>query len=105
MPTTEVNGVPYAYVDEGSGPRVLFGHGLLANKEMFRAQSGALQDRYRCVSIDWPANGASGWRAGGFPFDDLVDDTVALLQVLGQVPAVLVGLSQGGMVFMRLAYR
>jgi pimeloyl-ACP methyl ester carboxylesterase len=104
MPTTEVNGVPYAYVDEGSGPLVLFGHGLLANKEMFRAQIDALRDRYRCVSIDWPAHGQSGWRASGFTFDDLVVDTIALLAQLGQTPAVLVGLSQGGMVFMRLAY-
>jgi pimeloyl-ACP methyl ester carboxylesterase len=104
MPTIEVNGVPYAYVDEGTGPLVLFGHGLLANKEMFRAQIDALRDRYRCVSIDWPAHGQSGWRASGFGFDDLVVDTVALLQALGQAPAVLVGLSQGAMVFMRLAY-
>jgi 3-oxoadipate enol-lactonase len=105
MPITEVNGVPYAYVDEGAGPLVLFGHGLLANKEMFRAQIDALEDRYRCVSIDWPAHGQSGWRPGGFTFDDLVEDTVALLRVLGGAPAVFVGLSQGGMVFMRLAYR
>src|SRR3954452_11106083 len=100
MPITVVNGVPYAYVDEGSGPLVLFGHGLLANKEMFRAQIDALRGRYRCVSIDWPGHGASGWRVGGFTFDDMVEDTVTLLRVLGQVPAVLVGLSQGGMVFM-----
>ncbi len=105
LPTTEVNGVRYASVDEGSGPLVLFGHGLLANKQMFRAQIDALRDRYRCVSLDWPAHGQSGWRRDGFGFDDLVQDTVALLQVLGGAPAVLVGLSQGGMVFMRLAYR
>src|SRR6478609_4404658 len=105
MPTIDVNGVPYAYVDEGSGPLVLFGHGLLANKEMFRAQIDALRDRYRCVSVDWPAHGQSGWRTGGFTFADLVSDTAALLGALGETPAVLVGLSQGAMVFMRLAYR
>jgi pimeloyl-ACP methyl ester carboxylesterase len=105
MPTIEVNGVPYGYVDEGSGPLVLFGHGLLANREMFRAQIDALKDRYRCVSIDWPGHGESGWRAGGFSFDDLAEDAAALVGLLGGAPAVLVGLSQGGMVFMRLAYR
>jgi pimeloyl-ACP methyl ester carboxylesterase len=105
MPTTEVAGVSYAYVEEGSGPLVLFGHGLLANKEMFRAQVDALRDRYRCISVDWPGHGRSGWRADGFTLDDLVDDSVALLEAIGGAPAVLVGLSQGGMVFMRLAYR
>jgi len=39
MPTIEVNGTRYAHVDEGSGPLVVFGHGLLADKEMFRARS------------------------------------------------------------------
>jgi len=105
MPTIEANGVTYAYVDEGSGPLVLFGHGLLANKEMFRAQIDALKDRYRCVSIDWPGHGQSGWRADGFTFDDLAEDAAVLLELFGGAPAVLVGLSQGGMIFMRLAYR
>jgi 3-oxoadipate enol-lactonase len=103
MPAIDVNGVPYAYSDEGSGPLVLFGHGLMANKGMFRAQIDALRDRYRCVSLDWPGHGESSWRAGGFTLDDLAADTAAILGAFGQVPATLVGLSQGAMVFLRLA--
>jgi 3-oxoadipate enol-lactonase len=105
MSVIEVNGTRYAHVDEGSGPLVLFGHGLLADREMFRAQIDALQDRFRCVSVDWPGHGESGWREEGWSFDDMVDDTVALVEALGESSAVFVGLSQGGMVFMRLAYR
>jgi pimeloyl-ACP methyl ester carboxylesterase len=101
--SVELNGTPYAIVDEGSGPPVLFGHGLLASREMFRGQIDALKDRYRCVSVDWPGHGDSGYRAGGFDFYDMLDDTLALLDHLGAERAVLAGLSQGGMVFMRLA--
>src|SRR4051794_25475296 len=105
MATVDVNGVGYAYIDEGSGPLVVFGHGLLAGKEMFRAQIDALSDRYRCVSLDWPGHGSSAWRPAGWTFEHMVDDTVELVRALGEDRAVLVGLSQGGMVFMRLAYR
>jgi len=104
MPTVDVNGVTYAYIDEGSGPLVVFGHGLLADKEMFRAQIDALRDRYRCVSLDWPGHGSSAWRPAGWTFEHMVEDTAALVYRLGETRAVFVGLSQGGMVFMRLAY-
>src|SRR4051794_9567787 len=104
MATVDVNEVGYAYIDEGSGPLVVFGHGLLADKEMFRAQIDALRDRYRCVSLDWPGHGSSAWRPAGWTFEHMVDDTVELVRALDAERAVFVGLSQGGMVFMRLAY-
>jgi pimeloyl-ACP methyl ester carboxylesterase len=105
MSRLEVNGVAYSYIDEGSGPLVVFGHGLLAGKEMFRAQIDALRDRYRCVSMDWPGHGSSSWRPAGWTFDHMVEDTAELVRALGESRAVFVGLSQGGMVFMRLAVR
>lgn len=43
MPRTTVNATRYAYVDEGEGDLLLFGHGLLASKKMFRANE-ALKD-------------------------------------------------------------
>ena len=103
MPTITINGTRYAFVDEGEGPLILFGHGLLASREMFRAQIDALKDRYRCVSIDWPGHGDSGWRQEGFSFYDLADDAAALVPTLGAERAVFAGLSQGAMIFMRLA--
>jgi 3-oxoadipate enol-lactonase len=103
MPTATINGTEYAYTDEGEGPLLLFGHGLLASKAMFDAQIEELSDRWRCVSVDWPGHGDSGHRPGGWSFYDMVDDTVALVSELGHDKAVFAGLSQGGMVFMRLA--
>lgn len=106
MPTTTLNGTRYAYTDEGQGPLVIFGHGLLASREMFRAQIDALCDRYRVVSLDWPGHGESDWRrSGGWTFWDLADDAAALLRHLGSEQAVFAGLSQGGFAFMRLAMK
>jgi len=103
VPTATLNGTPYAYVDEGSGPLVVFGHGLLAGREMFRAQIDALRDRYRCVSVDWPGHGDSGFAPGGWTLWDLAHDAAALVEHLGERRAVVAGLSQGGMASLRLA--
>jgi 3-oxoadipate enol-lactonase len=103
MPQTTVNGTRYAYIDEGEGELLLFGHGLLASKEMFRAQIDALKDRYRCVSIDWPGHGESGYRESGWTLEDMGADAAALVRDLGHDQAVFIGLSQGGMAFMRAA--
>ena len=101
--TVTVRGTRYAFLDEGSGPLVLFGHGLLGGREMFRHQIDSLRDRYRCVSLDWPGHGESGYRAEGWTVYDLAEDAAAIVEELGAERAVLVGLSQGSVIFTRLA--
>jgi len=103
MPVATLNRTAYAYVDEGSGPLIVFGHGLLAGREMFRAQIDALKDRYRCVSVDWPGHGDTGFDPGGWTMWDMARDAAALVEHLGAPDAVFAGLSQGGMAFLRLA--
>jgi 3-oxoadipate enol-lactonase len=106
MRETTVNGTSYAFIDEGSGPLIVFGHGLLASKEMFRAQIDALKDRYRVVSVDWPGHKDSGPPPEGWDFWRMAEDTAALVsEELGEERAVFCGLSQGGFGFMRLALR
>jgi 3-oxoadipate enol-lactonase len=110
VPTATLNGTPYAYIDEclcppthPRPPLVVFGHGLLAGREMFRAQIDALKDRYRCVSLDWPGHGDTGFAPGGWTMWDMGRDAAALVEELGEEQAIFAGLSQGGMAFMRLA--
>jgi pimeloyl-ACP methyl ester carboxylesterase len=106
MPEAIVNGTRYAYFDEGSGPLLFFGHGLLASKEMFRAQIDAFSDRFRCVSVDWPGHGDSGNPPEGWDFWRMAEDTAVLVRdELGEREGVFCGLSQGGFGFMRLALR
>jgi 3-oxoadipate enol-lactonase len=101
--TLTVGGIRYAYLEQGSGPLVLFGHGLLAGREMFGAQIEALAGCYLCVSIDWPGHGESGHRPEGWTLDDLAEDAARIVVELGGAPACLVGLSQGSMIFTRMA--
>lgn len=101
----DVGGVRYAYADTGCGASVLFGHGLSCDRHLFDAQVKALAEGYRCVSFDWPGHGESDYRRGGWTLDDLAADTIVIVEALGLAPAVLVGLSQGGMAFARVAAR
>ncbi|MBN9476211.1 MAG: hypothetical protein ABS43_11220 [Bordetella sp. SCN 67-23] len=99
----DIRGTVYAYEESGAGPLVLFGHGLYFDRAMFARQAEALADRFRCVRLDWPGHGDSGWRPQGWTVTDLVEDVAALIPALGAERAILVGLSQGGAVFTRTA--
>jgi 3-oxoadipate enol-lactonase len=111
MPTIDVPGATVAYRDTGvpagvpDAPTVVFGHGLLFGGWMFRSQVAALQERYRCVTIDWRGQGESPAARAGYDMDSLTADAVALITRLGTGPVHWVGLSMGGFVGQRLAAR
>ena len=111
MPIAHVNGADVHYTDTGTPPRhpdaatVVFGHGLLFSGWMFSAQIEALEDDYRCVTIDWRSQGKSPAARDGHDMDTLTLDLVALLDHLGLDAVHYVGLSMGGYVGMRLAAR
>ena len=111
MPIVHVNGADVHYTDTGAPPgkqdvaTVVFGHGLLFSGWMFSHQVEALEDEYRCVTIDWRSQGKSPAARGGHDMDTLTLDLVALLDELGLDTVHYVGLSTGGYVGMRLAAR
>lgn len=102
---TPVGNIAYAYIEAGEGPLVLFGHGTFGGKELFLPQIEELSSEFRCVAIDWPGHGQSGYDPAGWGVDQLVDDVPALIDALGCTSAFLAGVSQGGAVFMRVALK
>jgi pimeloyl-ACP methyl ester carboxylesterase len=58
--TLETRLGPLAYRSSGSGPALVFFAGALANGELWRDVVAALEDRYRCVTVDLPL-GAGRW--------------------------------------------
>lgn len=95
MPTIEANGETLAYIEEGTGPAVLFIHSLGTNSYMWRGQIAALKDRYRCIAFDCRGHGASSYN-GVFTIPDVVADLKAGLDALGVESCHVVGLSMGG---------
>lgn len=94
-----------APADRPEAPTVFFGHGLLFSGWMFHPQIEALQDSYRCVTIDWRGQGRSAAVRGGYDMDTLAADAAALIGHLDVAPVHYVGLSMGGFIGQRIAAR
>ncbi|MGI8679410.1 MAG: alpha/beta fold hydrolase [Jatrophihabitans sp.] len=50
----ELRAGPLEYRDRGSGPPVVFVHGLMTNGTLWRHVVDQLHDTHRCLSPDWP---------------------------------------------------
>lgn len=59
-----VDGHDIHYVDEGSGPTLLFLHGNPTWSFVYRDAIRALRDEFRCVALDYPGFGLSAPRLG-----------------------------------------
>lgn len=111
MPIAHVNGADVHYTDTGTPPgkpdaeTVVLGHGLLFSGWMFSHQVEALEDDYRCVTVDWRSQGQSPAARDGHDMDTLTLDLLAVLDELGLDAVHYVGLSMGGYVGLRFAAR
>jgi pimeloyl-ACP methyl ester carboxylesterase len=105
MPHACVNGQRLYYQDTGgSGPAIIFSHGLLLDSTMFAPQVAALRDRYRCIIWDQRGHGkTAGETLQPFSYYDSANDLAALLAFLGVSTAIVVGVSQGAFLGMRCA--
>ncbi|HUO11305.1 MAG TPA: alpha/beta hydrolase [Caulobacteraceae bacterium] len=105
MPIAEVNHQRLYYEDSGgSGPAVIFSHGLLMDHEMFAPQVEALRSKYRCITWDERGHGGTASDTlAPFTYYDSANDLAALLAHLGVKQAVLAGMSQGGFLSLRCA--
>jgi pimeloyl-ACP methyl ester carboxylesterase len=81
------------YVEQGSGPAVVFAHGTLMDHTMFAPQAAHLEDRYRVVSLNHRVLSGNNVR---HTLDDLVEDCREVLDALGIERCVLGGMSLGG---------
>jgi pimeloyl-ACP methyl ester carboxylesterase len=105
MPTANIKGRAIFYTDSGgTGPAVIFSHGLLMDHEMFAPQVSALRGKYRCITWDERDHGLTATEVlEPFTYYDSADDLAGLLAHLGIERAVLAGMSQGGFLSLRCA--
>jgi pimeloyl-ACP methyl ester carboxylesterase len=105
MAYADVNGQRLYYEDTGNenADVIVFSHGLLMDHEMFAPQVAALQDRWRCITWDERAHGATETTTEDFSYWDSASDLLGLLDHVGVKHAVLAGMSQGGFLSQRAA--
>jgi pimeloyl-ACP methyl ester carboxylesterase len=87
---------PIHWTVEGpaDAPPIVFVHGAMMGRSVWRPQIDALSERFRCISVDLPGHGAQ--RAERFTLDRAVDTVVRAIDAEAGGRAVVVGLSLGG---------
>lgn len=81
-------------------------HGFAASTKWWQPQIPALSRRYRVIAIDERGCGLSARPPSGYSFEQLADDTAAVLDQLGiDEPVVVGGHSTGGAVVIEFALR
>ena len=94
---TYVEGTPRLAVDHaGSGPMVLFLHGIGGNRSNWSDQIEACSAAFHAVAWDARGYGESDDYEGPLDFGDFARDVVRVLDHFGSRRAHLVGLSMGG---------
>jgi pimeloyl-ACP methyl ester carboxylesterase len=105
--TVEAGGVTLAVDDRGSGPAVVFVHGVASSRAAWDETIQALGPDVRTVAYDRRAYGDSGAPEpySGTTVGEQADDLAALIESLGAAPALLVGHGLGAMIALDVVMR
>ncbi|MGJ3259528.1 MAG: alpha/beta fold hydrolase [Rhodospirillales bacterium] len=96
MPEISVNGETIYYERAGQGPTLTMLHSLGTNSYLWAEQIARWQDRFTCVAFDARGHGRST-NNGGMTMQAVAEDAHAALKEMGLLPAVIMGISMGGL--------
>ena len=106
MPYFKTKTCDYYYDQKGHGKTIIFAHGLFVDRNIFSYQFDFFNKEYNCISFDLPGHSKSScFNENGWTLDDIADDIAYFIRENLDTKPLLIGQSQGGMVFMRLAVR
>lgn len=106
MPQLVVNDISlyYELVGPGVGEAVVFLSGLTGDHNNWTLQVNRLNDRYRCLTLDWRDTGHSGPSpVETYSIADMAGDVAGLIRGLNLGKSHVVGLSMGGAVAQEVA--
>jgi pimeloyl-ACP methyl ester carboxylesterase len=102
--TVQLHGHPLSYVDAGTGPAVLFIHGLLGSHQHWAHLIRTLAAERRLIAPDLFGHGASAKPMGDYSLGAHAATLRDLLDRLEIAQVTLVGHSLGGGIAMQFAY-
>jgi pimeloyl-ACP methyl ester carboxylesterase len=102
--TTEINGYPMAYAEQGSGPTVVLVHGAMCDYRCWSPSMPALSKNYRVVSVSLRHHYPETWNGSGetYSLAQHAKDLSALVETLSP-PVRIVGHSYGATVAFEMA--
>lgn len=103
---TVSNGKIISYHDSGTGPVILFLHSFGHNKNLWYPQlTHFLELGYRVIAPDMPGHGESSFDPANHTVDSIAESSIELLGKLGVTRAVIVGISIGGYILLKMMAR
>ena len=104
MPYAEIDNARLHIRQQGSGPVALFVHGFPLDSSMWTDQINALSDLRRCIAVDLRGFGRSSPVTGEpLTMEGHAADLAAVLDLVSEEKADIVGLSMGGYVALAFA--
>jgi 3-oxoadipate enol-lactonase len=97
-----VDGARIAYDRAGTGPVVVFLHGIGGNRLNWGSQLETFSDSYTCIAWDAMGYGDSGDSSCARDFQHFARELVAVLDHIGAAKAHIVGTSMGGHIALSL---
>lgn len=92
------------YIDEGSGPPLLFLHGNPTWSFLYRGIVIRLRKHFRCIAVDYPGFGLSVHPHGyGYTAAEHADVVTGLVRELGLSDLTIMGQDWGGPIGMKVA--
>lgn len=105
MPKTFLNGFDLYYNLYGSGPPIVFVHGLGMDQSMWDLQIPQFSPHYQVILYDLRGHGQSESPPFPYSIELFADDLHFFLRFLGLQKAVLIGLSLGGRILLKFALK
>lgn len=106
MPTVSVNGTRLYYEELGSGPHMLFIHGMCGDASVWADQMRRLSPHFHTVAYDRRGHSRSAVSQPSSGVVELhADDAAQLILELGLAPCIVVGSSGGARIAVDLARR
>lgn len=94
----DIHGKQLAYLDEGQGFPILFGHSFLWHAHMWRPQIDFLKNHFRCIVPElWGHGESDNLNVNEYSIDQLTEDYHTLMHQLELEEFAVVGLSVGAM--------
>jgi pimeloyl-ACP methyl ester carboxylesterase len=100
-----LHGSRMSYRSAGTGPVILFIHGIGGHAGVWADAQERLAERFTSIAPDLPGHGGSGQGTGDYSLGGLASTLRDLLVALGHDHATVVGHSLGGGVAMQYAYQ
>lgn len=98
----QIGGGRVCYIDEGSGPALLFVHGIGASMTNWAPNIEFFRRGYRVIALDLPGFGKSGFADNDCTVEHFCGAILGLLEHLGVENGSVIGNSLGGLIALHM---